>query len=340
MKNGIDLFVLVFFIGVFSMINFSGCKKKDLPPAADPYVYVPVPPQNLNPVYPISMGNGWELIAKIGNGTLTDLMFKDELNGYAISGNSTGNLFKTIDGGKIWKSIVVPSEFKNHIFNNIFLIGNKIFITPYSQLYLLEITADTLFKKIPFDEGIYDIQFVNIDTGYAVGKKNLFWTTDGGNKWNKLLSTSNSRDGFNALYFNPENKGMVILDSLYAIDTRSRKIVALSPVYGNNFASIQFFGDKYIFITNSSYLLRSSDGGKNFIQKVPIFPEHYSDLYIPSFSKGVMGNNNRVDFSIDTGKTWTRSLVVEDGTIIEIDFLNHNLGWACSSNGKIYKYKK
>lgn len=315
---------------IFLVINVVACKKKDLPTDYEPYVSVPVP----NP-YPIKLGNGWELIATVQNSIVPDLKFKDEMNGYLISQkrDGTSTLLKTIDGGKSWKALPISLE----LMRKMFIIENNIYLVPYDS-YLLKITSDTIFKKIKFDEFIDDVQFVNIDTGYVVGGKGLFWTVDGGNNWKKLLSTNNARKGLSALYFNSENKGMVILDSLYSIDTRTRKVIALSSVSEINYNSIQFYDEKYIFITTDYQYLRSEDGGKKFSKSSLVFGSILG-IYMPGISKGFLCDAGLIQISVDTGKTWNQSLKLSGGTISGFNFLNQNLGWACSSRGDILKYK-
>lgn len=339
MKKESSFFVLSVFIGFLSMINFSACKKKELPAPADQYVYVPVPAPS---TYPINLGNGWEIIARIGNISMVDLMFLDEMRGYAsaiIDGNKRGAIYKTVDGGKRWNSLVLPTEFAKNYFYNMYLIDDNTYLVPDSGLYLLKITSDSIFNKIIFDQPIFDVQFVNVDTGYVIGKKMLYWTSDGGKKWDKLIFTNNTRTGSTALYFNKQNRGMVILDSLYSIDMKTRKIVGLSMAPEGGVTTIQFYDDKYVFLGGRNHILGSTDGGVSFSRGEILSSNNYTDLYMPGIPKGFLSNSNRILISVDTGKTWRSSLLISDAYFSEIDFLNENLGWACSSNGKIYKYK-
>jgi photosystem II stability/assembly factor-like uncharacterized protein len=168
----------------------------------------------------------------------------------------------------------------------------------------------------------------------------LFWTTDGGNKWEKLFSANTQRAGFNALFFKSSQKGMVILDSLYSIDAKNRKITSLSFISGNIFGSIQFIDEKYVLVTSAERLFKSTDGGRLFQPVIEFGQPQFSDLYMPNITKAFLGNDKKILVSNDTGSTWLPSLVLNDGFIVEFDFLNENIGWACTYNGKIYKYKK
>jgi hypothetical protein len=137
MKNGIYLFVLVFFIGVFSMMNFSACKKKDLDSGIDPNL--PVPAQL---VYPLNLGNGWSLIAQIAPTGIIDIMFKDEMNGYALPATIPGWIYKTVDGGMEWSYVVLPKEYTNQKFLNISIAGNNVYLVPNSGSFILKMNSD------------------------------------------------------------------------------------------------------------------------------------------------------------------------------------------------------
>ena len=335
MKKGSFFFFLSVFIGLLSMINFSGCKKKDLDSGVDPNV--PVPGQN---VYPLSLGNGWSLIAQIAPTGIIDIMFRDEMNGYALPAAIPGWIYKTGDGGMEWSYVVLPKEYENQKFLNLSIADKNVYLVPNSGSYILKITSDTLFKRITFDQKIDDVQFINKDTGFSVGKSSLFWTTDGGNKWEKLFNANTPRTGYNALSFKNSRKGMVILDSLYSIDAKNKKITTLSFIPGNVFGSIQFIDENNVLVTSAEKLFKSTDGGL-FFQPVIVFSQpHFSDLYMPSISKAFLGKDKEIMVSNDTGSTWLPSLIVNDRSIVELDFINENIGWACSYNGKIYKYKK
>lgn len=180
-------------------------------------------------------------------------------------GSVGGGVWKTTDGGNTWQDLT--SGLPNLSTSTIAMCNSN---------------PDVLY--VGTGEGYY-----NID---AIGGSGIWKSTDGGNTWNQLSSTTNAaqfRDVMR-IVVNPNNANEVVVATSHNITTSS---------------------------SGYSKILRSTDGGnswtetltnKNDIQQVVANPSNFKNLYAAVYGKGVYK-------STDAGSTWAFSSV-------GLDFIN------------------
>lgn len=109
-----------------------------------------------------------------------------------------GVLYKTSNGGGSWVNFTVSSEanFENTDFR---VVCSPSPDTLLAGAYSSFGTGSTLFKSIddgvswaalPFYENIYAMQFTDSDTGLMAAEDGIYKTTNGGDTWNLVYSTS------------------------------------------------------------------------------------------------------------------------------------------------------
>ncbi len=303
------------------------------------------------------LSKGWSVL-QTGNNFYGDIVFYDENTGYLMTQD---RLYKSKDGGLHWN--YVPITFKegyknlnNQDYLNICVLRNKVFICTqgrYGALpYLLVVKEDATLDSIKFSDGIADIRFINQDTGYLVTSNSYYKSTDGGETWSlgaQLVSgnVSNLANNFpgSMLEFNSENHGWIgMKDSLFTISNNDSIQVVKMPTLANDWYwfSIAAPSDSTLFLATSNGLFRSLDGGKSISNtKFPFDFKGNIDLYFSDDNNGYLSSGNRIYKTVDGGNTWSIEVELNSETyIVEIDFKNPNLGWACCSNGQVLLLKR
>ncbi len=195
---------------------------------------------------------------------LYSVFFADDNIGYAVgwkynNGNDSALIIKTTDGGTHWSSQKAGSQ----------------------------------------DFDLYDVHFVNEDTGWIVGDGGrIFNTTDGGNHW--VLQASNTSASLTSVFFR-------------------------SPLVG-------------WVVGSGGTLLKTTDGGANWAQQSnPSFDGLYS-VSFPADSVGyACGNNGTVLKSTDAGATWQRQTSGTTEMLLASCFVSPDTGYIAGWDGTILK---
>ena len=123
-----------------------------------------------------------------------------------------GSLLSTIDGGKIWREILLPNSAKPK-FNAIFFFnpksgravgnGGKIFATrDGGRIWREQISQTTA--------DLFDLQFVNEQTGWIIGDGgSLLSTKNAGANWTQER-INNSKHRLERLFFASPNRGWAV----------------------------------------------------------------------------------------------------------------------------------
>jgi photosystem II stability/assembly factor-like uncharacterized protein len=126
-------------------------------------------------------GVTWERIDTTTPKALYQVLFLDELNGYAVG--AKGTLIRTVDGGATWTNIATP--FENILVNMIKFKGG--ILVAGTEGVLLHVQGT---KVMPMKTHTYtwlnDVEFGDENHGIAVGGRGtVLYTTDGGTSWTK-----------------------------------------------------------------------------------------------------------------------------------------------------------
>lgn len=170
-----------------------------------------------------------------------------------------------------------------------------------------------------FDQGIYDVYFLNNEFGFASGARaNVFKTTDGGNTWEKIIiSYPNYPVGKVA----PLRKIIFVNDStgflcgggrfeaglIYKTSDRGNTWSIL--FYENELRGIHFFNSESGVVCGYGIVLETTDGGNNW-NPVASHNEYYTGFTFSSGKLWACGYNGGIYKTTDEGNNW--QTVVED----------------------------
>lgn len=155
-------------------------------------------------------GSNWEIVPIGSNDWINSIHFHNENNGWLAtsSGNSsTGNIYKTSNGGATWTSERNLEEYSSMSW-------------PTEQVGYFGTWNGTIIKTIdsgqswtvinlPTTENINDLQFIDAQTGFATSTDYyLYRTIDGGNSWEAIYQPMIRR-----IYFKDASNGYCVTNS-------------------------------------------------------------------------------------------------------------------------------
>jgi photosystem II stability/assembly factor-like uncharacterized protein len=118
------------------------------------------------------------------NQSASDIKFYDSLYGYITCDNMFGGpqLYRTTNGGLSWEQNNSVSGISTIYIQdrNIAFLGQNEF---GGRILKTTNGGENWFNILNINFGIFSIQFANINIGFAVGDKNIYYTTNGGNNW-------------------------------------------------------------------------------------------------------------------------------------------------------------
>lgn len=234
------------------------------------------------------------------NWQLSDLVFIDSLNGFAVG--AYGTILKTSDGGLTWNQLPRFSEY--------------------------DFQGVSFFNKLSgYVAGRFGVR--NEKTQEVEWKVKIFKTEDGGNSWTQSYQGDNESTVFQITVFSPEI-ALASINGTRLIRTEDGGQKWKDVSYnGRQVTSITFAPDKTFWLVGGKgEFLISKDSGITW-QKPDNFPNelHNHNWWSIDFDK--IGNGlavsegGEIAYTNDTGKTWKkfsqkiseplRSVKVKDG---------------------------
>lgn len=123
-------------------------------------------------------GTSWTRVLDVGNITISDLWFVNELQGYAVG--EYGDNYRTIDGGLTWEPL--PAISGSH---TVFFLNEQL---GWTRNYRTTDGGDTWTLMSGTPQQTMSIFFTDADTGYAVGYTGqTVMSVDGGVTWETVL---------------------------------------------------------------------------------------------------------------------------------------------------------
>lgn len=188
---------------------------------------------------------------------------------------------------------------------------------------------------------LYDIEFINRNTGWACGDDGIIKTTNGGVNWLRQINgvpfeplfgihpvDSNIvyAVGFFRTFIKTTNGGMswFSLDSGTFGDGTYQSVFFLNEMIGwAGFGDGTFFGVR-----------KTSDGGKTFEN---YYAGVFKDIYFKDSVNGIGTNASPYIFrSINGGLNWIVNQIAPSGDFYRMSFINENTGYI-SSHRAVYK---
>jgi photosystem II stability/assembly factor-like uncharacterized protein len=248
-------------------------------------------------------------------------------------------IYKSIDNGTSWTSVLVENEYEASFIDGEFINGNLILAG--NGLYSFIPQSGVFQSLLPgIRNKINAGKTVNLNTSFAVGNKGLLLkTADGGNTWNKInLNTKADLTsisikgntihiaGDSGVYFYSNNQGNTWVKTYLTFQSRNNKI-----------HSIDFLNELTgIISAGSGQLKTTTDGGRTWIDKSV---SQANGVFKYVNNNLITGVSDAFYKSINNGNTWSSFSVDNNNNrkFYDISFLNENIGYVCSDSGVVYK---
>jgi len=196
------------------------------------------------------------------------------------------------------------------------------------------------------DRGLYDVFFVNADTGWAVGQNVILNTTDGGENW---MVQDSSNNEFWAVSFTDASHGWVVGYK----GTGYPGIIYHTYDGGQNWSlkdSCSYELNDIFFVDadtgyavggarGQSTILKTTDGGSTWDMNYSAYGNWLYTIYFATPKKGwAAGAEGYVMKTEDGGKNW-QYLYLDIGydNLLSIHFSDPDTGWVVGGQDNIFK---
>lgn len=204
--------------------------------------------------------------------------------------------------------------------------------------------ADWFEQTVPVSTDLYDIEFVNINVGYAVGQAGkILKTTDGGYSW--VLQTS----GTSAILFDVEfeteligwacGSGGMVLRTTDGGQTWAQTIILTN----DEFHALHFFSATTGYVagkntsTGFAEIYYTLDGGLTFTGiSPPAGLTNIKDLVFANLTTGLVLDEFGLYFTTSTGSSWSPITVSTAVAMNRIEMFNATNGWLVGNSGTIF----
>jgi photosystem II stability/assembly factor-like uncharacterized protein len=228
------------------------------------------------------------------------------------------------------------------VFNFLFNAANAQWIKQYTDV-------NTAFNTV---------QFLDVNTGYAVGEKSIspfdavmYKTTNGGNNWITLAFSVPGRPPINDLSFANANTGYVCGVSQYIYKTTNGGTnwsYTLASSYSNqSFEAIQFINDQTGYAGgNNGLTVKTTNGGVNWITLEISATDIHAVLFLDASTGFRSDASGYLYKTTNGGLNWTGSQLKDTNNVVYslecIGFLDANTGYIAGAktgptHGVIYK---
>lgn len=287
------------------------------------------------------------------NEDLNKVRFIDSTTGWISGANC---FYKTTNGGQDW-----VTQDSGAFFGTLTpLSRDTVFLLKYTTVPILRrtidggmtwTTVDTLSTFYPFD-----IDFVDTHVGFASGgslpgyRAQIRKTTDGGISWFTVWADTNKYYISGSHFFN-SNHGWICLyngDIMETFDSGvnwilrdTNHVIQTTPLRSIFFSSIDS-GWAVGGLSGFSFVVRTTDAGSTWTYQSFYGSSLREVSFLNSRVGWFCGANNYHPFiakTSDGGNNWITQyqIPVNVSGLESMSIINENLGWAVSSEGRVYK---
>lgn len=221
-----------------------------------------------------------------------------------LMGTDFGSIYKTIDGGNSWTS-KFNADFAPAGVNVLYFKNNLVgFMSrDHGDFFKTSDGGENWIQDPYFSRELYDLKFLDENTGFASGEGNIIVKTiDGGNTWTYIGGTSYGDTDLYGIYFNSVNEGFTVGQRGRILKTTNGGTTwnEYAPFY-NTITNFQFVGANSIvaLIDNNTYY-KSPDKGLTWTKVAS--PGHYQ------YTRNFFFFNELIGYSLGGGTSEGSSL--------------------------------
>lgn len=254
-------------------------------------------------LYNFAIAQGWKNIWEVeGYGSARYMDFKEDFGVLVVDPNL---IMTSEDRGKTWDTVKVSLSVGEISFTDVQILEDNSIIASGWRGYVIKSTDQgKSWKELKTNYNQYyaSLSFPTSNIGYitSVSSDTLIKTTNGGNSWFLL---DNPLEMANDVYFFDDNYGLIC---------------------GKN-------------AQNNGELFATSDGGNSWVSTYKYESHIFTKL---SSIDGVIyigTDKGKLLISNDNGANWLEKSISADNYVVNLFFLNKEIGWAAMWNsGTIY----
>jgi photosystem II stability/assembly factor-like uncharacterized protein len=278
------------------------------------------------------------------NRPIKQMQFINELTGYALSDNE---LVKTTNGGTTWTPLGM-TDCLSYSFAN----SNIVFGVGYSGRILK--SADVGISFVNYTSSVteadlVDVHFPDENTGYAISqydvstglrKGQVLKNTDAGETWQ--ITADGDFGRLTSVYFTSVNTGYMVCSygKIYKTTDGGYLWDTLAGYSGLSLTEVTFVNENTGFVAGegngAGTILKTNDGGMSWSSIYdgdrPVRGIHFIDENV-----GYAILYSSVIKTINGGMEWTETSLSNEGILLDIFFVNQDVGYVCGFMGDFYK---
>ena len=208
------------------------------------------------------------------------------------------------------------------------------------------LNAQWILQSSFTSNNLYDIEFYNRHTGWAVGDGgNILKTTNGGTNWLNIPNPAVGKP-LSSIHIVDSNTCYVVGWFETIIKTTNGGddwIVIRNGAFGfgSSYNAVFFVDENTGWIAGTGQkILRTTNGGDSIITE-PLFAGNLQDMYFKDALTGIVTGSGTDMFKTTNGGLNWLNIVMPIGFIIptfyKISFVNNLIGWVVGSDNRIFK---
>lgn len=288
------------------------------------------------------LGANWQKI-QVHDAFLNDIEFNNNGIGYVVADNAA---YRSSNWGLSWNKFNFISGSLNCAITAddiLFGIGQStIGRTTNGGISFSTTETPAMTNRL------YDIFFINNTTGFAIDRGGIFQTSNAGLSWTKVSPSTGFAPPANvylSCYFVNANNGFITIgNGIIRTNTSINNWTAstINPSSSKIFSAVFASSSTIVYgINQEGCVYKSTDGGANFNLLKCLKPglDTFSDIHFVSDLVGYASVDNQIFKTVDGGNNWETVVSLVEDKFAELDFVNANNGFACTTKGFVLRYK-
>jgi photosystem II stability/assembly factor-like uncharacterized protein len=262
--------------------------------------------------------------------------FTDANTGTAVGAG--GTIRRTTNGGNNWISQV--SGVTHTLYSVAFTNQNNGIIVGMGNILTTTNGGDTWITNTQITESLFNIDFLDANTGIAVGDiGTIVKTTDGGQNWE--YKTGGPAPEYRGAFFTTRSTGVLVGSEGVITRTTNGGQNWVSQESGttNLLSGIFFTGiNTGIAVGALGTIIVTTDGGSTWSPQASGVAVTLSDIFFINASTGtIVGNTGTIIKTTDGGASWFPQTSGLTQSLNDVFFVNANTGIIVGNQGRILR---